>query len=83
MQQTHPDMFEAQTVLSLQLLTQDRINSLERELLQLHNRKLEGITRPKSKNNRTADVEITEEAPPRKQVMRPEVVINRMKPPVT
>jgi hypothetical protein len=81
--QTHPDIFEAQTVLSPQLSTQDRINSLECELLQLRNRKLEGTARPKSRNDRTTNVEITEEAPPRKQVMRPEVVINRTRPPVT
>jgi hypothetical protein len=74
--QTHPDMFKAQTVLSPQLSTQDRIDSLEHELLQLCNRKIEGTARPKSKNNRMTDVEITEEAPPRKQIMRPEVMIN-------
>jgi hypothetical protein len=76
-------MFEEQTVLSPQLSIQDCIDSLEHELLQLHNRKLEGITRPKGKNDRMADVEITEEAPPQKQVMCPEVVINRTRPPVT
>jgi hypothetical protein len=42
---------------------------------------MEGTARPKSKNDRTADVEITE-APPRKQVMHLEVVINRTRPPV-
>ena len=78
--QTHPDLFETQTVLSPQLSTQDRIESIERELLQLRNRKPEGANRPKE---RQADVEIPEEAPTRKQVMRPEVVINRTKPPVT
>jgi hypothetical protein len=81
--QTHPDIFEAQTILSPQLSTQDRINSLERELLQLCNRKIEGTARLKSKNDRTTDVEITEEPPPRKQVMRPEVMINCTRPPVT
>ena len=73
--QTHPKLFDTQTVLSPQLSTQERINSLERELLQLRNRKLEGAAR--------SDVDIPEEAHPRKQVLRPEVVISRAKPPAT
>src|SRR6267154_1549276 len=70
--QTHLKLFDTQTVLSPQLSTQERINSLERELLQLRNRKLEGAAR--------ADVDIPEGAHPRKQVLRPEVVISRAKP---
>src|SRR6267154_1542480 len=80
MRQTHLDLFEQQMVLSLQLSTQDCIESIEHELLQLRNRKPEGVNRPKE---RQANVEIPEEAPTRKQVMRPEVVINHTKPPIT
>ena len=61
MRQTHLDLFEQQMVLSLQLSTQDSIESIKCELLQLRNRKPEGVNRPKE---RQADVEIPEEAPP-------------------
>jgi hypothetical protein len=52
---TDSHMFNQQTILSPQLSMRDRIDSLEREVLQLRNRKFEGTGHSKGKASRCRD----------------------------
>jgi hypothetical protein len=77
--QTHPNLFIEESVATPPLSLQDRIQSLERELFTL--RKRQGnVARPSGVNERGTSVDIPEDEPRRKQVLRPEVVIPRTKP---
>ena len=67
---THPDLFDDSPTLS----TDQRIQTLERELLQLRARNAAPQTRSKGPPTRTVEEE-PREAQPKRKAMRPEVVI--------
>lgn len=72
---THPDIFEESPTLA----TDRRIQTLERELLQLRARNAAPMTRSKGPPAREVE-KIPEEAQPKRTVLRPEVVIPVTRP---
>jgi len=79
--ETHPNLFNASAPLTSPLSKQECIASLECELLQLRNKKVDPIARPSGLNNREPNIDIVDDQQPRKRILRPEVVITRTKPP--
>jgi hypothetical protein len=69
--QTHPDLFDTAPVQPYALSATDRIASLERELYQLRNRKFEPAARPATRSQREPNVDIPDDPPPKKKVVRP------------
>jgi hypothetical protein len=73
--QTHPNLLQESTYIPSPLSTEQRIQSLERELLQLRTRRAEPRTRSKTQATCETDDEDIEKAQPKRKVLRPEVVI--------
>ena len=78
--QTHPDLFDTSPAQPYALSATDRIASLKQELYQLRNRKFEPAARPATISQREPNVDIPDNPPLKKKVVRPEVVIPMEKP---